>query len=107
MQRSEWSRACIALPRAIPSGQRSRRWGRTVRSSRPAGYFGLVMTFGLFWSLLAVLASGAALWSWILLACVLLARVAVAVNTGINILFDPDALAHLWLLPLRDLIAPL
>ncbi|MCU1284886.1 MAG: Ceramide glucosyltransferase [Acidobacteriales bacterium] len=86
--------------------QHQLRWGRTVRSSRPGGYFGLVVTFGLLWSLLAVVASGAALWSWMLLGCVLLVRVAVAIRTGMNILLDPDALAHLWLLPLRDLIAP-
>lgn len=32
--------------------QHQLRWGRTVRTSRPGGYFGLVFTFGQFWALL-------------------------------------------------------
>ena len=30
------------------------RWNRTVRDARPAGYAGLIFTFGIFWSLLAM-----------------------------------------------------
>jgi ceramide glucosyltransferase len=36
------------------------RWGRTVRSSRPGGYLGVVMTFALLWSVITLLVSGAA-----------------------------------------------
>ena len=34
------------------------RWARTVRDARPGGYFGLIVTHGLIWALLNVLASG-------------------------------------------------
>jgi ceramide glucosyltransferase len=82
------------------------RWGRTVRSSRPGGYAGLSVTFGLLWALLTILATGGALWSYVLLAAVFALRVAVSVVIGKNIVGDRAAIAHLWLLPLRDLIAP-
>src|SRR5580658_9905888 len=39
------------------------RWARGVRDARPRGYFGLVLTFGFLWALLAVVASQGALWS--------------------------------------------
>jgi len=82
------------------------RWGRTVRSSHPRGYAGLSITFGLLWALLAVVVSGGASWAYMLLALVLILRVAMAFAIGKGILGDRNAVAHLWLLPLRDLIAP-
>jgi ceramide glucosyltransferase len=82
------------------------RWGRTVRSSRPGGYAGLSVTFGLLWALLTIAATGGSLWSYVLLAAVLVLRVAVSIVIGINVVGDSAAIAHLWLLPLRDLIAP-
>src|ERR1700722_13070661 len=38
------------------------RWARGVRDARAAGYVGLVCTFGLMWSLLALMAAHAAPW---------------------------------------------
>jgi len=40
------------------------RWARGVRDARAAGYVGLVSTFGLMWSLLALVAADGAPWSW-------------------------------------------
>lgn len=82
------------------------RWGRTVRSSRPAGYFGMVVTFGMVWSLLAVIASGGAIWSWFLLVVVLSAKTALAFAVGKRIMGDDEFAKHLWLLPLRELVTP-
>jgi ceramide glucosyltransferase len=79
------------------------RWGRTVRSSRPGGYFGLIMTFALLWSLVTLLVSGA-MWAGWLLAAVILMRVLVIRAYGAA-LADPAA-AYLWLIPLRDLLTP-
>ncbi|HET9408574.1 MAG TPA: bacteriohopanetetrol glucosamine biosynthesis glycosyltransferase HpnI [Candidatus Sulfotelmatobacter sp.] len=81
------------------------RWARGVRDSRPGGYFGLIVTFGLLWSLLVVLASGGAAWSWIILAATILLRAAVASMVGKSILGDPQLDSVSWLLPLRDLLA--
>jgi ceramide glucosyltransferase len=81
------------------------RWARGVRDSRAGGYFGLVSTFGLMWALLAVVAAQAALWSWAVLAVVVLLRVALALFVGERVLRDSQVLTYLWLLPVRDLVA--
>ena len=81
------------------------RWARTIRDSRPAGYVGLVFTFGLAWSLLALLASGGAAWAWGLLAVTLAARFLVALVVGRSVLKDAELMSSFWLCPLRDLLA--
>ena len=80
------------------------RWARGVRDSRPAGYFGLVSTFGLMWALLAVAVAQGAPWSWELLGVVVLLRLAVALGVGHSVLRDRHLLRNLWLVPLRDLV---
>lgn len=81
------------------------RWARGVRDARLGGYIGLASTFGLFWALLNLLFAGAARWSWVVLACVLLLRILVGLAVGGSILKDRRLFSQLWLLPLRDLIA--
>jgi ceramide glucosyltransferase len=81
------------------------RWARGVRDSRAGGYFGLVLTFGLFWSCIVVAASGGALWAWVLAAATLFLRLAVALLVGKVVLSDRQLLKNIWLLPIRDLIA--
>jgi ceramide glucosyltransferase len=84
--------------------QHQLRWMRTIRESRPAGYFGLIFTFGLLWALVAVAASGGAPWAIAGLAIVIAMRSAVAALVGVRVLKDKPLF---WLLPLRDLIAPI
>ena len=81
------------------------RWLRTVRDARPAGYAGLVFTYGLGWALLNVVASGASLFSLWLLVLSFLLRLSLAMTAGAEVLHDRDVLPHLWLVPLRDLVA--
>jgi ceramide glucosyltransferase len=81
------------------------RWARGVRDARPGGYVGLIFTFGLMWSLLNLIAAHAAPWSWVVLGTVALLRLAMANTVGKTALQDRRLLKHLWLLPLRDLIA--
>ena len=81
------------------------RWARGVRDARSGGYFGLIATFGVLWSLLAVAANRGALWAWGALAGTLLLRLAVAAIVGREILGDREVLKNSWLIPLRDLIA--
>jgi ceramide glucosyltransferase len=83
------------------------RWARTVRTSRPRGYSGFVITFGLFWALLALVFSGGATWAWQLLLAVLVLRIAMMQLMGRGVLLDRQTHKLIWLLPLRDLIAPL
>ena len=83
------------------------RWARGVRDSRTGGYVGLVSTFGLMWALLNLIVSRAEPWSWAVLGCVAVLRFAVALAVGKRALQDRMLLKHLWLLPVRDLVAVL
>ncbi len=81
------------------------RWARGVRDARAGGYLGLVFTFGIFWALLALLASRGALWAWGALGVTLGLRFAVALAVGRGALQDSQVLKDVWLIPLRDLLA--
>ncbi len=81
------------------------RWARAIRCSRPAGYAGLVVTHGLSWALLNIVASGLSPLSLWLLALSFFLRLAQAMNVGAGVLADHEVISNLWLLPLRDLIA--
>jgi ceramide glucosyltransferase len=81
------------------------RWARSMRASRPAGYLGMLVTFGLAWALAYVIASAASLESIALLSVMLCVRVAVALTIGVALLGDSGVLRDLWLLPLRDIVA--
>ncbi|HWZ84543.1 MAG TPA: bacteriohopanetetrol glucosamine biosynthesis glycosyltransferase HpnI [Terriglobales bacterium] len=82
------------------------RWARSVRGSRGWGYSGLALTFGLPWSMLALVAARGAAWAWLLLAATAVARVAVGLTAAVAVLGDTQALRDFYLLPVRDLIAP-
>ncbi|MGC9292460.1 MAG: bacteriohopanetetrol glucosamine biosynthesis glycosyltransferase HpnI [Acidobacteriaceae bacterium] len=81
------------------------RWARNLRNVRPAGNWGLVVTFGLPWALLNVAACRASIGSIVLLGLVLFARFWLALSVGVGILRDRRLLRSLWLLPLRDCVA--
>lgn len=81
------------------------RWLRTVRCSRPAGYAGLIFTYGLAWALLNVLASGLSPLSLWLLGLSFFLRLAQAMTVGAAVLGDHEVLPNLWLLPLCDALA--
>lgn len=81
------------------------RWARTVRDSRPLGYFGLLITFGLPWAIATVIASAASIDSIALFFIMLCVRVAVGFTVGAGILGDWEGSRNLWLLPLRDVLA--
>jgi ceramide glucosyltransferase len=81
------------------------RWGRTVRSSRPKEYFGVVLTFGVFWALAAIVLSQAAWWSWVILAVAVGLRMVIAQLIGVGTIADNGVWRRMWLLPLRELIS--
>ncbi len=80
------------------------RWARTVRVSRPGGYFGLVFTFGLAWATLNLVTSAGSLFSVALFSLVFLARMAMALGVGVGILGDRQVMRYLWMLWPRDLV---
>jgi ceramide glucosyltransferase len=81
------------------------RWARGVRDSRTGGYIGLVSTYGLMWALVVLIAGRAAPWAVALVWATALLRFAMALVVGRSVLQDRRLLQHLWLLPLRDLVA--
>ena len=83
------------------------RWWRTIRDARRGGYAGLLFTFGLFWAIAVVLAAKGVAWAWALFAAAVAARLAVGLGTAIAVLNDYQPLTNIFLLPVRDLIAPL
>ena len=83
------------------------RWARSVRDSRPWGYVGLGLTFGLSWGLVALAFAHSAAWAWTLLGATLAMRFVVAIVVGKLVLSDRHVFRLLWLLPLRDLVAAL
>jgi ceramide glucosyltransferase len=81
------------------------RWARSTRDSRRMGYIGLILTFGLPWAMLSVVLASGARWSWVVLAAAFGLRTAVALHVGLGVVHDRAVWRHLWLLPLRDLVA--
>ncbi len=81
------------------------RWGRSTRDSRPKGYTGLVLTFGVPWAILALVLSGGAAWAWGLLLSAMAVRLGMAVGVGWGVLRDRQLFRHFWLIPLRDVVA--
>jgi ceramide glucosyltransferase len=85
--------------------QHQLRWARTMRESRRAGYAGLIVSYGLAWAFLNLIASGLSLVAFALLSLALLFRVSLALGVGVGILGDRQVLRDLWLLLPRDLTA--
>jgi ceramide glucosyltransferase len=95
------------------------RWSRTIRAARRWGHAGLLFTFGLPWALVTLLAAQGAAWAWILLALTVAVRLAVGLVAAVVVLQNQQedrqedrqegrqALSNIFLLLLRDLIAPL
>ena len=74
------------------------RWSRTIRVSRPSGYYGYVVTHATLWALAAVAAGQ--YWA---AALALSMRMAAGMVIGGGILRDRKVLTHAWMIPLRDL----
>lgn len=82
------------------------RWMRTIRASRPGGYAGLPLTFTLPWAVLTLILSIDSPYAWALVALAASLRAAIAITTGSMVLQDQNVSRLLWLLPLRDMLAP-
>lgn len=82
------------------------RWSIGLRNVRPAGYWGLALTQGLPWSLLAAFTVITAHWSWTIAAAYLFAYLALRIGltwtTGAWGLRDTMVTKNLWLVPFRD-----
>jgi ceramide glucosyltransferase len=74
------------------------RWSRTIRVSRPAGYYGYAVTHATLWAMVAFAAQ-----EWWAGAIALGIRMIAGVLVGSAILQDRAVLPRFWLIPLRDL----
>jgi ceramide glucosyltransferase len=74
------------------------RWSRTIRVSRPSGYYGYAITHATLWSLVAFGAH-----QWWAGAAALGLRMIAGLVIGAGILKDPKVLRSFWMIPLRDL----
>ena len=96
-----------ALPDYLGSDfwQHQLRWARNIKDRRFAQYFGLIVTFGLAWGILAVLAAPRTWWTWVALGIVTVMRYAAVVVIGRRVLSDRQVLADFWLVPVRDFVS--
>jgi ceramide glucosyltransferase len=78
------------------------RWSRTIRAVDPRGHLGSALAHPFALSLLAVLLSGGAAWSWLLAAAALVARLALKLTVDRALRLP---IRDLWLLPAWDLLA--
>ena len=78
------------------------RWARTVRLCRPLSYFGLLLTHGLPWALLAAVVAPARWIAIAYLSAYLLLRLVMAWTVGVWGVGDDVLRRRLWLVPLRD-----
>lgn len=81
------------------------RWSRSIRESRKWGYIGLAFSYGLAWAVLNLIASGLSPLSIWLFSLALLARMSLALLSGVVVVHDYQVLRDLWLLIPRDLVA--
>jgi ceramide glucosyltransferase len=80
------------------------RWARTVRLVRPASFFGLIVTHGLPWAIVAAILAPAAWLSAAYLAAYLFLRLTLAWIVGVWGIGDEVVRKSLWLVPLRDAV---
>jgi len=84
------------------------RWARTIRAIEPAGFAATVSQYPLFWSLLTLIASGGALWTWTLFVFVwaIRALAVMGIDRALHGMLGGLAFrSPVWLLPLRDLMS--
>jgi len=74
------------------------RWSRTIRISRPLGYFGYIITHATLWAAVAL-----AFGHWWTAAMVFGIRMAAGLTVGRGILGDRNVTRLFWMIPLRDL----
>ena len=81
------------------------RWARTIRFARPRGYWGLLLTFGIPFALLAWIIRPYSHLGQAVLAMTLAARLLAAWASGVLVCRDRVIRKFFWLLPVRDLMA--
>jgi ceramide glucosyltransferase len=82
---------------------RMQRWKRTIRRSRGAQFFGVIITYPVFWALIFAMLQPFAWWSWSVFVIVVLIRWFLAAGLQ-PIVKMPDWPRAWWLLPVVDIV---
>ncbi len=77
------------------------RWARTVRDASPRGYVGMLLALGVEWAALAVIISGAAVWSLALFLIAALLRLDAVIAVAMFVTHEATIWRRIWLVPLR------
>jgi ceramide glucosyltransferase len=81
------------------------RWARSTRISRPAGYLGLLLTYGTALALINVAVARASWLSLALFGLTLAVRLLMGWLIGVHYLKDRILKTHFYLVPLRDVLS--
>ena len=84
--------------------QHELRWAIGLRNVRPAGYWGLALTYGLPWTILACCVAPSQHAAAAYAAAYLTLRIGLAWIVGVWGIGDPVTKRRLWMVPLRDLV---
>lgn len=84
---------------------RDLRWSVTTRISRPWGHAGLVLTFGLAYAVVYLIATAFSVYGWLALMGVVSVRFAAALAGAYAAMRDKEMPRRLHLLPLRDILS--
>jgi len=82
---------------------RMQRWKRTIRRSCGTQFFGVIITYPVFWALILALLQPLAWWSWTMLATMVLIRWLLAAGLQ-SVIQMPDWSCAWWLLPVVDVL---
>jgi ceramide glucosyltransferase len=82
---------------------RMQRWKRTIRRSRGTQFFGVILTYPIFWALILALLQPFAWWSWSMLVLIMMVRWLLAVGLQ-RVVKMPDWPRAWWLLPVVDVV---
>jgi len=82
------------------------RWARTYRICQPVNWFLTIITHTTLWGVLAAVATAGSPVGWAALGVALTARIG-SLAAIMRLLDEPDTPRHLWLVPLKDLVASL
>jgi ceramide glucosyltransferase len=80
------------------------RWARTIRSCRPRGYAGMMFTFALPWSVIALAIAPSLSVAWVVVLISLGLRLLITAFSASFVLSDRQVLRNLWLVPIRDFV---
>ncbi len=80
------------------------RWSRTYRVQQPVGWFASVITHAVLWGTLSALVAGGSAAGFAVLAATVGVRLA-SLAVILRLLGESDTQRHLWLVPLKDLVA--